>query len=819
MNIQTVAAQRHLSVLCFLLVTVFGISAAYADPKISIDATYATNPARPQGDTLLTVRISIPSGFILYSPTVVEDGPTPLRMEISSTTDRPAGPWVGTMPQVKYDDAFEKKVEYFTRTATLQRKYTTGEGHQKHVQLTVTGQICDHQSCYNQHLSVSIPLTTAADSQIAPATPSGTVFDANHVIGEVTQNAAETENNPEALGMLAFLLMAILAGFGALLTPCVFPMIPITISFFSKYENISKRRAVFMAGVYAGSIILVYTIPGVLLTMLFGAGSMQTISTHPVFNIFILGLLVFFGLNLIGLFELRLPSALINKSAAKEQHLNRDDQSLRKQILGVFFMAVTFTLVSFSCTVGFVGGWVLPLAARGDALYPLIGMLAFSSAFALPFFLLAVFPRWVQSIQGKAGDWMVAVKVLFGVIELAAAMKFLSNLDLNFGWGLVTRDVALIVWATVFLVGTLIVLNVFSSERTRPTLHRIALAALLLGFALKSGSGIGNTRPMGGWVDGWLPPVPYPTVDGANESQSGNHLTFFQDALETAVASAQNKNVPLFIDFTGFQCANCRQMESNIFPRSRVRDRLSKMERVKLYTDGPKPIHTTQREYQFNRFNTAVLPFYVILNPHNDEVLATFSSLAENEAAFVSFLDRGLTAFHTVSATAPENSQPTSPATDSPDSDSNASLNREGNSIEFQLPELLTHKPFSLSSLRGSWVLINFWSSYCAPCKIELKSAIPDTLTLYPHIKLVTVSVDPIDTQEAAATFIRSTKLKSHIHLLAGEEWADENLPPSFESQFGLPSSFLIRPDGFTAWSHNGAVTERQLEEIFRKTK
>ncbi len=831
-------SEKHFTIIIFIVFAILcTVSSAVfaADPRLNGHARFSAGTIDKVGqEVVLEIVLDIPSGFILYSPTVVPDGPIALHISPDEKFLKPVSAWFGAPPHVKWDDAFETKVEYYKSSATFRRVFNVVRRPDNSVTVMVTGQICDDRSCYNQSLQLSAPLESAPTPS-APVTNhqlSGIVFDETHEIGPVTTTTSTADStgatsmaNPEALGIGAFLIMAIVAGFGALLTPCVFPMIPITISFFSKNEGLKRRDSLLLAGVYAGSIIVVYTIPGVLLSMIFGAGSMQQISTHPIFNIFITLLLIFFGLNLLGLFELRLPGWLINKSAQKEQTLERNSQKLKSRIGGVFFMAVTFTLVSFSCTVGFVGGWVLPLAARGQAFYPLVGMLAFSSAFALPFFFLAVFPGIADRLQGKSGDWMVAVKVVFGVVELAAALKFISNLDLNFELGVITRNVTLWLWVAIFLVGALLILKVFSRKgeggSRHPGVTRIILAVILIGFAAKSYTGIGNSRPLGGWIDGWLPPVPYPSEIG-KQSDDGLHLPFLADDLNGARREAVSQNRPLFVDFTGFQCANCRQMESNYFPKPAIRNRLQEMVRVKLYTDGPKPIHTQQREYQFERFQTAVLPFYVILDPETDSVLATFSSLARDESEYVAFLDDGLRKFreHRIGvspASVGENriseKDHTVPPAPSPEKQPPS----EGPAFAFELPLLVGDGGRSSDVFSGHWTLVNFWASYCAPCKKELATEFPTALKQHPEIQLVTIAVEPEETLPTARMFIQSTALADHIHLRAEEDWPEETLPPEMMTHFGMPSTFLLSPEGALLWAHKGAVDARQLDEVIKK--
>mgnify|MGYP003816197305 CR=1 FL=1 len=438
-----------------------------ADPDMDIHASARPDTLRSGEVTVLRFQFDIPAGFILYSMTTVEDGPLPLQVDIQNPALQAETDWSGSPPHVKRDPGFEKNVEYHTGQIAYHRAFRViAAAGGLTIPVHIAAQLCDDRSCYTQRLDRSVNLTllsgNARPEHTIPPTLPGESFSPSRTVRDTVDSEPPTAQNPAAMGLLAFLLMAAAAGLGALLTPCVFPMVPITVSFFTRHQADPIRHNLVMAAIYAASIVLVYSIPGVLLSMISGADAMQRISTHPLFNVFIGALLVFFGLNLLGAFELRLPSFLISRSAGAEQRLAAGKRDFLHQAAGVFFMAVTFTLVSFSCTVGFVGGWVLPLAARGEWFYPLIGMIAFSSAFALPFFLLAAFPSAATRLQGRAGDWMLSVKMLFGVLELAAALKFLSNLDLHFTWGIITRDVVLVVWTVLFCATALLVLRVFS---------------------------------------------------------------------------------------------------------------------------------------------------------------------------------------------------------------------------------------------------------------------------------------------------------------------------------------------------------------------
>ena len=640
-----------------------------AAPQLTARATWHPADVRPGEYAVLQLTIDIPRNFYLYSPTRIPNGPVPLSLTATGMDAwHPEGPWHGPTPQVIWDEGFETFIEYHRGTAPFQRVFRAGSAPSPSAAspvptLHIKGQICDDTTCHAQ--SLTLPLTmprehpgTPRPDHAQPPVLSREPYPADRPPPTRATAFAAPESpldRPETMSLWAFLLMAVIAGFGALLTPCVFPMVPITISYFSKYTHISTRRSLFMAALYTLTIVVVFALVGVFAALFFGATSMQTLATHPIFNAAMVLLLVFFALTLFGTVELRVPNALLQRLGQKEAALQSAPHGdLRRQALGVLLMAITFTLVSFTCTVGFVG-WVLALAAQGETFYPLVGMMAFAAAFALPFFFLALFPNLAKRLQGRGGDWMLDVKIIFGILEIAAACKFLSNLDLHFSWGLLSRPVVLAAWTLLSLGAALSLLRLWPRRSRAPkglAVHpaRLFLAVLFAGIAAWTAQGATHERPMGSWVDGWLPPVPYPTSAAfepdASLPTTSAHLSFIRDDIPFATAQAAQQNRPLFIDFTGHQCANCRWMETSMFTRPQVRTALEGMVRVAAITDGAGEVHRAQNRLKLERFQTAALPVYAIVNPHTDAVLATFIGATQSELDFVKFLERGQQAFH-----------------------------------------------------------------------------------------------------------------------------------------------------------------------------
>jgi thiol:disulfide interchange protein DsbD len=290
------------------------------------------------------------------------------------------------------------------------------------------------------------------------------------------------------------------------------------------------------------------------------------------------------------------------------------------------------------------------------------------------------------------------------------------------------------------------------------------------------------------------------------------------DDIKKGMVQARKKNLPLFIDFTGYTCTNCRYMETSVFPDKRVHSRLERMVRVTAYTDCNQKICETQRRQQITRYGTAALPFYVILNPFDDTVLARFASMTSDIDRFAAFLDKGITLFETWSKEKTKTKNPDG-GTDDPYKNISVALATNAHKVDFEFPSLEKGKPTALSSLRGDWVLLNFWASWCAPCKKEFKEAFPLALASAPHIKLVTVAFDGDETRTAALKIAREVKLLEQVALQGGEDITEAGLEAAFNVSPTLPISYLIRPDGTIAWVRKGSVSKDLLIRLFAKTK
>ena len=367
------------------------------------------------------------------------------------------------------------------------------------------------------------------------------------------------------------------------------------------------------------------------LAVTLGASGANQLAANPWVNLFIGALFTYFALSLFGMYEIQLPSRLRQLVQKQEG---------RGGYAGTLFMAITFTLTSFTCTVQFVG-LLLVAAAQGHWLWPALGMVIFSAAFALPFFFLALFPQYLARMP-KSGGWLNSVKVVMGFLELAAAFKFFSNTDLVWNWQFFTHTSVLSVWTILmFFTGMYLLGKIqlpHDSKLEAISVPRMLMSIFFLTFALYLGTGLFG-RPIHGLIYSYLPPKLTEEIGMISEMNGGEEFKWFTELDDAFVeANIQGKNI--FLDFTGYTCTNCRWMESNMFTKNEVKERFKKFVLVRLYTDGGEN-HREKQQYEIDRFGTAALPFYVLLSPE-DDVLGKFPGLTRDLDIFLKFLDKGI---------------------------------------------------------------------------------------------------------------------------------------------------------------------------------
>ena len=576
--------------------------------KAEMDAEWKIYALRDQGEGPIATRVVVTGEIIEASGLVWEDEPVE-----------------------KYDDGFLTTTRthqggaIFKAPILVKSDLSPGK---YNLSVNVLFQVCNASLCYPPKEEVlTITVTVEGGTARDDRTEMVLVTEVFDDYGNINLDAAIDE------GFFSFVILAFSMGLLALLTPCVFPMIPITVSFFTHQGETGEGKPITNAIIYTLGIIATFSIIGFILALTLGASGANQLAANPWVNIFIAALFIYFALSLFGMYEIELPSALRQYSLKQEG---------RGGVIGTLFMAVTFTLTSFTCTVQFVG-LLLVAASQGQWFWPMIGMVVFSAAFALPFFFLALFPQYLAKMP-KSGSWLNSVKVVMGFLELAAAFKFISNTDLVWGWGFFSHNTVLAVWAVLMLLTGIYLLGKIQLPHDSPlasiSVPRLMLSTAFLTFGLYLTSGLFGQK-IHGLIYSYLPPI----VEGESGAVRTNGASMAEEFnwyrnLDEGLAEARATGKSVFIDFTGYTCTNCRWMEANTFTKTEVKHRFGEMILVQLYTDGG-PNHRENQQYEIDRFGTAALPFYVILSP-NDDVITTFPGMTRSLDDFLDFLDKGL---------------------------------------------------------------------------------------------------------------------------------------------------------------------------------
>ncbi|MFT6815608.1 MAG: thiol:disulfide interchange protein [Sphingobacteriales bacterium] len=661
LSILKIIMLKRLSTSLCLLFIVCSLSAQILEPvkwQFKANRTSLT-------DAELIITAKIEKGWHIYSNDTTVIGPVPTTFYFKNTPKYTLNAGIIQKSKIykHYDEFFLADVEWFEDEAIFVQKIKLKSKDKVNVKSELEYMVCDSTQCLPPEFiefQIKVPAYEGEEAAV-----------------KVEENEPETpkeEDSEKSKTPWGIFIAGFFGGLLALLTPCVFPMIPLTVSYFTKSKD--KSRGIINALIYGVSIILIYVALGLGVTFAFGSDALNALASNGIFNLSFFLILVFFAISFFGAFEIVLPSKWVNSA---------DEKADKGGLLGIFFMAFTLALVSFSCTGPIIGTLLVEAAVSGSAIGPAIGMAGFSLALAIPFTLFAIFPKWMTGLP-KSGGWLNSVKVVLGFLELALAMKFLSNVDLAYHWGVFDREVFLVLWIVIFAMLGFYLLGKLRFSHDSPlqyiSIPRLFMSIAALAFAIYMVPGLWGA-PLKA-ISAFLPPSGTQDFDlytpslsgGFSSSNSEDHgakkygdrfhaplgLNSFFD-YEEGMAHAKKVGKPVMIDFTGHSCVNCRKMEASVWPDREVLRRIKQdYVLIQLYVDDKldldeseqylsefsgKKIRTLGNKWsdlQASTFGINSQPYYVLLD-HEENTLVTPRSYDQNIEEYVEFLDKGKVEF------------------------------------------------------------------------------------------------------------------------------------------------------------------------------
>jgi thiol:disulfide interchange protein len=720
-------------VLLFLSLAVCAFGQSESFNHVQWKMTLDTPTAAPGATVLAHLEASVDDGWHMYSLST-PPGPIPTTIATVDGAAIANVTFFEPPPIRKFDPNFQADTEtyegkqVFLARIELKKDVAPGD---VIIAFRPRYQTCSGTQCIPPRIrDISAVLSVAAGAPVAAITiPTG------YIEAKPAAPAAPGSTTAAAdSGILAFLALAFGFGLAAIFTPCVFPMIPITMSYFTGKNGGFAQALTFCLG-----IIFLFTGIGIVTTLALGPAGVVQLGSNPWVNGFIALIFFVFGLSLLGAFEITIPSGVLTKM---------NNASNAGGYVGSLLMGLTFALASFACVGPFMGT-LLAASVTGGQLRPVIGMATFATGLALPFFLLALFPGWLAKMP-RSGEWLSRVKVVMGFLVLAAMLKYLYSLDAVLQTGFLTRERFLAVWVVLFAMAGFYLLGFVRlpgiSQDAELGVSRLLIGMLLVVFAISLIPGMLGGRL--GEIEAYIPP---PTSESGGTAAANGQLAWVENDLTGAFTQAKSGNKYVLVNFTGYACTNCHWMKANMFTKPEVAGVMKDMVLVDLYTDGTDAASVANQKLEEDKFKTVAIPFYVLYDA-NQNVLATFPGLTRSSSEYLAFLNTRSTA--------------------TPASVASASSDTGLANSPFKTLDGAT---ISTANWKGKVIVLNYWATWCIPCRAE----IPEFNKMHQDlaskgVEVVGISMD----EDGAATvkeFLKQNPMKYTVGLGTGE--VDTALP------------------------------------------
>jgi thiol:disulfide interchange protein DsbD len=633
------------------------VATVQAQPKDPVKWSLAVDPvkAAPGSKVLARLTAIIEPGWHLYSPTT-PPGPIKTTIALAENPVISSSILYQPDPPKKFDPNFGNEQQVFDGQVVFLLETTlAADAAPGEAELTarVRYQACSDRECLRpRSKTATAKLNIGAGARMVNVTiPAGYVQVREEPPPSSAVPAQPVNRRGEGQSFARFLLLAFGFGLAAVVTPCVFPMIPITMSFFLNRPSGSRADSVFQAALFCIGIVVLFSGLGALTTALLGPFGVVQLGSNPWVNGFIAAVFLAFGFSMLGAFEITLPSGILTRL---------DQASQRGGIFGTLLMGLTFALTSFACVGPFMGTLLAASVSTGG-LQPLLGMASFAAGLSSPFFFLAVFPSYLKKLP-KSGGWLPRVKVVLGFVVLAAMFYYVSNIDKVMQWGLITRERFLAAWVVLLAMPGLYLLGLIRMEGIKADepmgVGRALVGSAFLIFSLSLVPGMFGARL--GELDAYVPAA----AEGPGGSAASTGPKWMKDAYQPALDKARQENKLVLVSFTGYACTNCKWMKANMFPRPEVAAAIADYVLVELYTDGTDQASEENQKLQETKFQTVSIPHYAILDAEQ-RVLASFVGLTKNEKEFLAFLKSPRQAVSPAAASQAARRSPVSPLPDS----------------------------------------------------------------------------------------------------------------------------------------------------------